>query len=92
LQQQSGSVDQLRGAWVVGEPRTIAVEDQLTALVASAPQDADRLRAERLRDAVRLSRSRIGELLTGVAVDPRDLGAVAADLSTALAVETSPFA
>jgi hypothetical protein len=39
---QSGSLDQVEGGWTVGANRISAVEDRLTALEGSAPDDASR--------------------------------------------------
>ncbi len=60
---RSGSLDQVEGGWTVGADRVTAVEDRLTALEASAPDDATRTETRTLRDAVRASRGRVEELL-----------------------------
>ena len=39
---QSGSLDQVAGGWTVGANRIAAVEDRLTILEASAPDEATR--------------------------------------------------
>jgi hypothetical protein len=84
---QPGSAEQVAGGWAVGSSRVSAVEDRLTALEASAPDDAGRTRARTLRDAVRASRTRMQELVGSGAIDtlPQDLDAVATELETALA-------
>ncbi len=61
---QAGSVDQVAGGWAVGSSCVAAVEDRLTALATSAPNDADRIRARTLRDAVQASRGH-GQDLVG---------------------------
>jgi hypothetical protein len=81
--QQAGSPAVVRGGWGVGEARVAAVEDRLTGLAASAPDDAGRARAVELRDAVRQARERIRA--TAASSEGTDvsgaLGAVAADLA-----------
>jgi hypothetical protein len=83
---QPGSAEQVAGGWVVGSSRVAAVEDRLTALEASGPDDAGRTRARTLRDAVRGSRARMQELVGSGASDtlPQDLDAVATELEAAL--------
>jgi hypothetical protein len=85
---QAGSADQVAGGWAVGSSRVSTVEDRMTALEASAPDDAGRTRARTLRDAVRASRARMQELVgsrdTGTL--PGDLEAVAAELEASLGV------
>src|SRR5207302_637813 len=56
---QAGAAEQVAGGWAVSEGRVSAVEDRLTALEASAPDEAGRARARTLRDAVRSSRERM---------------------------------
>jgi hypothetical protein len=83
---QSGSLDQVDGGWTVGANRVAAVEDRLTALEASAPDDATRTGTRTLRDAVRVSRGRVEELLQfgdPEAISPT-LNEVAAELEAAL--------
>ena len=83
---QAGSVEQVRGGWAVGEDRAAAVEDRLTALEATAHDDADRARVRGLRDVVRASRQRIvGVTALGTADPSLELERVAADLEAALA-------
>ena len=83
--QQAGSATAVSGGWGVGEARVAAVEDRLTALAASARDDAGRARALALRDGVRLARERIRNLAGSGAADlSRDLAAVAADLAATL--------
>jgi hypothetical protein len=83
---QSGSLDQAEGGWTVEASRIAAVEDRLTILEASAPDDATRTGTRSLRDAVRASRGRVEELLQGG--DPEalfpTLNEVAAELEAAL--------
>ena len=83
---QSGSLDQVEGGWSVGANRIAAVEDRLTVLEASAPDDAARTGTRTLRDAVRASRGRVEELLQSGdpdAISPT-LNEVAAELEAAL--------
>ena len=83
---QSGSLDQVEGGWSVGANRIAAVEDRLTVLEASAPDDATRTGTRTLRDAVRASRGRVEELLQSGdpdAISPT-LNEVAAELEAAL--------
>jgi hypothetical protein len=83
---QSGSLDQLEADWTVGASRVAAVEDRLTVLEASAPDDATRTDTRTLRDAVRASRGRVDELLQSG--DPEaiyaTLNQTAAELEAAL--------
>ncbi len=83
---QAGSSDRVAGGWAIGSSRVSAVEDRLTALEASAPDDAGRTRARTLRDAVRASRAHMQELVGSGATDTllRDMDAVAAELEAAL--------
>jgi hypothetical protein len=83
---QSGSLDQVEGGWAVGANRVAAVEDRLTVLQASAPDDATRTSTRALQDAVRASRGRVEELLQSgdpQAISPT-LNEVAAELEAAL--------
>ena len=84
--QQAGSVERVAGGWAVGSSRVSAVEDRLTALEASAPDDAGRTWARTLRDAVQTAREHVQELTGSGAGDSqlRDLDAVAAELEAAL--------
>ena len=80
------SLDQAAGGWTVGSSQVSALEDRLTALEATAPDDAGRTRARTLRDAVRTARTRLHGLLTAgqIGTFQRDLDAVAAELERAL--------
>ena len=83
---QSGSLDQVAGGWTVGANRIGAVEDRLTILEASAPDETTRTGTRTLRDAVRASRGRVEELLQSgnpEAISPT-LNGVAAELEAAL--------
>lgn len=87
--QRANSLDQAAGGWTVGSSQVSALEDRLTALEATAPDDTGRTRARTLRDAVRTARSRLDGLLTAGRVDDtlrRDLDAVAAQLERTLEV------
>jgi hypothetical protein len=90
---QSGSLDQVGGGWTVGANRIFAVEDRLTVLEGSAPDDASRTGTRILRDAVRGSRGRLEELLQSGdpgAISPT-LNEVAASLEAALASSEQPW-
>jgi hypothetical protein len=90
---QSGSLDQVAGGWTVGANRISAVEDRLTVLEASAPDDASRTGTRILRDAVRGSRGRVEELLQSgnpAAISPT-LNEVAAELEAALGSLNQPW-
>jgi hypothetical protein len=83
---QSNSLDQLEGGWNLEANRVAVVEDRLTGLEASAPNDATRTSTRTLRDAVRVSRGRVEELLQAgepEAISPT-LNEVAAELEAAL--------
>ena len=83
--QRAGSAAGVRGGWGVGQARVVALEDRLTALASSARDDAGRARAVGLRDAVRVSRERIGTIAASGRADVSgDLAAVSADLVAAL--------
>ena len=83
---RAASLDQAAGGWAVGSSRVSALEDHLTALEATAADDASRGRARTLRDAVRASRNRLSVLIAAGDAEAlqRDLDAVAAELDTAL--------
>jgi hypothetical protein len=85
-----GSLAEVAGGWNVAAGRVTAVEDRLTALEASAPDDAARTRTRGLRDAVRAARGHLRELLESGSPDTmsRDLDAVAAELEAALVPAT----
>ncbi|WP_345207189.1 hypothetical protein [Fodinibacter luteus] len=55
--QQSGTPDALAGGWHVSAARASAVEDRLTGLETSAPDELRATRARHLRDAVRAARA-----------------------------------
>jgi hypothetical protein len=83
---QSGTLDQLEDDWTVGASRVAAVEDRLTVLEASAPDNATRTDTRTLRDAVRASRGRVEELLQSGDPEaiPATLNETAAELEAAL--------
>jgi len=83
----AGSLQQVAGGWAVGESRVAAAEDRLTTLEATAPDDAARMRARALRDAVRRAKQEVQRLVataTGV-VPTADLIAVGVRLEDAQA-------
>jgi hypothetical protein len=81
-----GSREQVAGGWSVALPRVAAAEDRLTVLEASAYDDGSRERARALRDASRLARARMDQLVGPGAHDTwsLDLDAIMADLAAAL--------
>ncbi len=60
---RAGSREQVAGGWAVSSARVGALEDDLTALEATAPGDSDRARARAVRDAVRAARVRVEALV-----------------------------
>ena len=83
----AGSPEAAAGAWrVAGEGRVTEVEDRLTALEASAPDEAASGRALVLRDAVRAARARMATVVTTSTEQTlaRDLDEVAAQLEVVL--------
>jgi hypothetical protein len=83
---QGDSAAHVRGGWAVAEPRVVAAEDQLTALEASAADEARRTRARTLRDAVRSAGDRLRGLGEADGVGALlELDQVAGTLETALA-------
>jgi len=89
--QQDGSRDQVAGAWQVTRDRVTTLEDTLTGLQSTAPNEQEAARSRDLRDAVRDARTRIDAAAetTGPPVDITmtryALGAARATLETALA-------
>jgi len=83
---RTGSLQQAVGGWSVSSVRVRTLEDRLTALEATAPDDSGRRRARALRDGVRSARSRLDTLATStsVATSTRVLDGVALDLETVL--------
>ena len=81
-----GSVEQVAGAWAVAAPRVTAAEDALTVLEPTAPDDAGQERARALRDASRVARQRMEQLVAPGLHDTwaLDLDAIMADLAAAL--------
>ncbi len=76
--QQTGTPDALAGGWQVSAARVGAVEDRLTGLEASAPDEQRAARARTLRDAVRTSRTDVESL-----VATRDQAATPVQLAAA---------
>jgi hypothetical protein len=60
---RAGSREQVAGGWAVSSARVGVLEDDLTALEATALDDPDRARALALRDAVRTARARVEALV-----------------------------
>jgi hypothetical protein len=62
--QQTTTTDALAGGWQVSAARVREVEDRLTGLEASAPDEQRAARATELRDAVRSSRTDVETLIS----------------------------
>jgi hypothetical protein len=84
--QQVGSPAEVSGGWQVAASRVTQVEDQLTGLESSAPDEVRRNRALVLRDAVRDARHGVEQVIVtrDPTTVPRDLAAVATNLSAVL--------
>lgn len=84
--QQAGSLDEVAGGWQVSAGRVTALEDQLTRLEPSAPDEAGQARARELRDAVRVARRGVEDLITSrdPAALAHELGAIAIQLTATL--------
>jgi hypothetical protein len=89
--QQSGSREQLAGAWQVTRDRVSKLEDTMSGLQSTAPNEQEVGRVRDLRDAVRDARTRIdlATEMTGPSIDTTttsfELGEARATLETALA-------
>ena len=83
---RAGSREQVAGGWAVSSARVGALEDDLTALEATAPTDSQRARARVLRDAVRAGRVRVEALVVPGSDDSTSavLDGVTNDLELAL--------
>jgi hypothetical protein len=68
---------QVSGGWAVGRVRVVAVEDRLTVLESTAPDETDRQRARSLRDAARHARVNMERL---IGPEPRDTWALDLDV------------
>ena len=90
----TGSQERVAGGWQIGLPRVAALEDQLTALEASAPTEDDGTRARAVRDAVRTARAQVDAIAAGGAQDTwaRDVDEAIAVLEAALAPVAQPHA
>jgi len=88
--QRAGSPDEVAGGWQVAAGRVTRLEDQLTGLESTAPDDSRGRRARAMRDAVRAARHGMETRL--VARDPAtlaaDVTAIAAQLSATLDTPT----
>jgi hypothetical protein len=56
---RTGSADGVAAGWTVSAARVTAVEDELSRLVTTAPDEVQRTRVTAVRDAVRDSRSQM---------------------------------
>ena len=68
------TVQQIMGGWRIEAGRVSSVEDRLTTLAASGPDDPASARARTLRDAVRAGRQRLDGM--GLAADAPDVHAL----------------
>jgi hypothetical protein len=85
--QQAQSPDALAGGWSVGgSDRVVAVEDRLTGLATSAPDEPGATRATEVRDAVRAARLGVEGLIVSrdATASARVLGSLAASLTAVL--------
>ena len=86
------SREEVNGGWTVGQPRVVAVEDQLTVLESSAPDQVGGYRARELLNASRQARARM-ETLTGPGSQETwmlDLDAITDDLDHVLVGRRNP--
>ena len=83
---RAGSREQVAGGWAVSSAPVGALEDDLTALDATAPDDARPSTARALRDAVRGARVRVEALVVPGSVESTSavLDGVINDLELAL--------
>ena len=87
--QQAESLDALAGGWHVGgSERVVAVEDRLTGLETSAPDQPAATRASEVRDAVRAARLGVEDLI--VSGDATASARVLGSLETSLAAVLDP--
>ena len=90
----TGSLQAAAGGWAVaGKTRVSAVEDRLTVLESSAPDETAGARARALRDAVRTSRLRLEALVGSGTEEPirPTLDSIVAELEAVLPpTEPSP--
>ena len=82
--QRTGSREQAVGGWAVASERVLALDDRLTSLEATAPNDSGRERARTLRDAVRVARGRMDSLATSATDQSAsaEVGSIANDVSS----------
>ena len=82
--QRTGSREQAVGGWAVASDRVLALDDRLTSLEATAPNDAGRERARTVRDAVRVARGRMDSLATSATDQSAsaEVGSIANDVSS----------
>jgi hypothetical protein len=83
---RTGSRAQAAGGWAVSAERTRLLQERLTALEATAPDDASRAHARTLHDAVHAARQSLRELdsdRTDASLAPQ-LASITTDLEFAL--------
>ena len=85
--QQAETLDAMAGGWRVGgSDRVVAVEDRLTGLATSAPDEPGATRASEVRDAVRTARLGVEDLISSrdATASARVLGSLAASLTAVI--------
>ncbi|HEX5969796.1 MAG TPA: hypothetical protein VFY88_15060, partial [Intrasporangium sp.] len=89
---QTGSSQLVAGGLEVSSARIVAAEDQLTALIASAPDDVTLDRSRILRDALRDARTRLDAVASSGTDEAlsTDLDEIAGELEAALATTGPP--
>jgi hypothetical protein len=90
--QQQPSAEMVAGGWQVAQGRVVAVEDNLTGLESTAPDETATAKARTLRDAVRTARGRLDGLTQQF--HPTDfrteLALAVTELNAAIAAVTEP--
>jgi hypothetical protein len=89
---QTGSSQLVAGGLEVSSARIVAAEDQLTALIASAPDDVTLDRSRILRDALRDARTRLDDVASSGTDEAlaTDLDEITGELEAALATTGPP--
>ena len=84
--QRTSTSDALAGGWQVAAGRVTSLEDRLTGLESSAPDDTQASRPRQLRDAVRAARSGVERLIAAgdMGSSAAQLGSIAAQLAASL--------
>jgi len=84
--QRAASADELAGGWTVSQARVTSLEDRLTSLESTAPDESRRNRSRELRDAVRVARRGVDDLVATHASTSSAVGlsSIATELEVAL--------